>query len=157
NKHGNAVAHFRHDFGERLDGSPSRFRRAAAMVGYEDSVDAVLDAQFRILVRVDSFNDEFSRPEFSNPIDERPIHGRIGRAHAGHVDTVEHWPFVDARTRPVFVTRGTLAQVLWTSAQVRLTVAASGIVDRERDHCTSRCLYSPQQLLAGVPRTWSVQ
>ena len=71
------------------------------MVRYQDAVDAVLDAQPRVLARVDSLDDELALPEFAEAIDERPVHGGIRREHAGHVDAVVHRPVLDGWAGPL--------------------------------------------------------
>src|SRR4029077_16312139 len=72
-KYRNAVPRFGHHFRQRLDGRAKRFGRPPAMVRNHDPIDAVLEAQPRVLARVHSLDEEFPLPEFADTIGESPI------------------------------------------------------------------------------------
>src|SRR5207245_7412112 len=152
-----AVPGFGHDLRQRLDRCAKRFGRASAMVRYQNAIDASRDAELRVLARVDSLDEEFPFPELAYLICESPIHGGIRRAHAGHVDAVEHGPLLHAGTGASLVAGHALAQVLRTRAQKRLAVATRRVVHGERDHRDTRILHALQQLPAGIPGTWRIE
>ncbi len=122
------------------------------MIRHQNAVHAVLDAHLGILARVHSLDEELPLPEFADLIGKRPIHRRIRRAHAGHVDAVEHRPLLHARTGAFFVARLALSQIFRACAQKRLAVAAGSVVHRERDHRNARVLHALQERVARLPR-----
>ena len=119
----------------------------------------MLDRQTRIFVGINALDDEFSAPEFSELIDEFPIHSGIRSAHPCHVDTFEHGPFADRprRLARTVVARTALSKIFRARAQVRFAVAPSGIVYRQQHHCRTGRLNTPQQLFAGFPLAWRVE
>src|SRR5439155_295978 len=135
----------------RLEGRARGFGGTPTVIRYKNAVDAVFEAQPRVLARVHPLDEEFPLPEFTEPIGESPVHGRIRVAHAGHVDTVVHRAFPDGGTGRAFVAGGALTQVLRARAQVGLAVAAGSVIDRESDHRASGGFHAPQELFAGVP------
>src|SRR5207247_9492513 len=102
------------------------------MVRDKNTVEAMLDRQTRILMCINALDDEFSAPEFSELIDEFPIHSGIRSAHPCHVDTFEHGAFAD---RPgmlawTVVTRPALATILSARAHVELALLSGCLVYR---------------------------
>src|SRR5438105_15847936 len=101
------------------------------MIGNQNGIKTALHGYPRILMSVDTFDDEFSAPELSELIDELPVHGWIRRANSGHIDTFEHWAPRQRPWRfPRSVTRHALAAVFRARAEVGFAVAAGRVV-----HC----------------------
>jgi len=60
------------DFGNALDGSPSRFSGPSAMIRDDDSIGAVLDSQRRIFSRLEAFDDDLHFGHVFQPLNEVP-------------------------------------------------------------------------------------
>ncbi len=127
------------------------------MVGNQDAVEAMIDREPRVLAGIDALDDELAFPERPQPIDERPVHGRVLRRHAVHIDTVVHSTFLDGGSGLPVVTAVALREIFWPRPQIRFAVAAGCVVDRECDDGAAGCLYPAQQLLARRPRAGRVQ
>src|SRR5262249_38216753 len=105
-----------------------------------------------IFVSIDTFDDEFSAPEFSELIDEFPVHSWIGSADAGHVDSLEHRAFADGAWRLTrAMTRSALGEVPWPSAPVGFTVAARRCVHATHHPRGPRCFHPAQKFCACFP------
>src|SRR6516164_3724098 len=150
-EHWDAAADFGHHFRQGLDGSARGLGGTPAVIRDQDAVQAVLEAKPCVLAGVDSLDDEFSLPEFSDAINISPVHGWIRPAHAGHVDTVVHGMLLDRRTGFAFVARGALAEVFRTLAQVGLAVAPGGVVDGKGDHRAPGGFHPLEDLVADIP------
>jgi len=114
-----------------------------------DAVDAVLEAEPRVLVRVDPLDDELALPESAEAIHERPIHRRIRPAPTGHRQGFGHRPW--AASGATLVAGVALRQILRACAEVRFAVAARGVVDGQRNHRAPGGLHASQKLLVGFP------
>ena len=138
-------------------GRSSRFRGSAAVIGNQDTVEATVDREARVLAGIDAFDKELQFCRFSQLVDKLPGHGGILSADTGHVDPVVHLPFLDGRTLPAFMTRHALAEILRAGTQVGFTVAARGVIDGERNYGTPCGFDAPHDFLACVPGGRSIQ
>src|SRR5215831_16276336 len=100
------------------------------MVRDEDAVESVFYRQTRIFMRVDAFDHELAAPELPKLIDELPVHRRIRRPDARHIDTFEHGTLTDRARRFARAVAGCACiLVLWPHPAVRFTVPAGRVVD----------------------------
>src|SRR5580704_16562295 len=127
------------------------------MIRDEYAVDAVFDAEPRVLASINPLDEESSRPRFADAVHESPIHGRILPERSGHIDAVVHGVLLHGLSGLAFVAGGALGQVLGPSAQISFAVAARGVVAGERDHLTAGRFHAPQDFFAGVKGTRRIQ
>ena len=153
-KHRDAAADRLDDFRQAVDRRAQRFAGAAAVIGHDDAVDAVLHGQPRVLARCRSLQHQlhpvsfFSRSTYAHVAfgglnrPSRPSY--IGRwmRHAGRV---------------LRVAGHAVARVLARESRRRLRVPAGEQIDRPDEHGTSRVFDALDQLLRLVPLQRHVQ
>src|SRR5271166_3128628 len=77
NEHRNPIADFVDDFGKSLDGRSSCFGGSASVIRNQNAVQAMFDAEARVLPRINALDKKLHRCCFPQPVDKFPGHGRV--------------------------------------------------------------------------------
>src|SRR5262249_22014434 len=101
---------------------------------------------------------QLAAPELPKLIDELPVHRRIRRANAVHIDALEHGSLIDGSRRFAGTVAGyTRTQVLWAHSPVCLAVPARCVVDSQQNNRRAGSFDAAQKLLTCGPLAWRIK